>query len=275
MPIFHAIVLGITQGLTEFLPVSSSGHLEIIPWLFNWNEFVGDTRAENTFDVALHFGTLIGSTACLWRDVRSYSGAGLSALVGRRPWDTQARIGWFLMLSAVPAALVAVVFEAFLLRQSDRIGLIAVGLAVFGVLLWMVDRHARDERSSTVLSAAHSLVMGVGQCLALFPGVSRSGVVITAARRLGYGRPHAARLAFLMGLPIIAGAALFRMTGVLTDGLPSGMWNALVAGTVTSALTGWFAVRVMLRWTQSRSYAGFAVYRVALAFLLIMVLVVR
>ena len=108
MPIFHAIVLGVTQGLTEFLPISSSGHLGIIPWLFQWNHFDGDTRMENTFDVAVHFGTLVGSVICLWGDVRRYSSAGLLALVGRRPWNNQARFAWFLLLSALPAAILSV-----------------------------------------------------------------------------------------------------------------------------------------------------------------------
>ena len=117
--------------------------------------------------------------------------------------------------------------------------------------------------------------MGIGQCVALLPGVSRSGIMITTARKLGYGRPHAARLAFLMGLPIIAGAALYRSVEVATDGMPSGMGAALLAGTATSAFTGWCAVHAMLRWIQSRSYGGFAIYRVAMALLVIAVLFAR
>ena len=228
MPIFHAIVLGITQGLTEFLPVSSSGHLGIIPWLFQWNDFAGDTRTENTFDVALHLGTLIGSVTYLWGDVRTYSRAGLLAIAGRRNWDAEAKFGWFLLLSALPAALVAAFFESFFLTQSNRIGLIALGLAAFGLLLWAVDRRSKDQSSTSDLSLSRAAALGCGQCLALFPGVSRSGINITIARTLGYDRPDAARIAFLMGLPIIGGAALYRMLGVVSDGLPSGMWSALI-----------------------------------------------
>lgn len=275
MPIFHAIVLGVTQGLTEFLPVSSSGHLGIIPWLFQWNDFAGDTRMENTFDVALHLGTLIGSVACLWDDVRIYSRAGLSAIAGRRNWDGEAKFGWFLLLSALPAAAVAALFESFFLAQSNRVGLIAIGLATFGLLLWTVDRRTRNESSTRDLSLSRAAMLGCGQCLALFPGVSRSGINITIARTLGYGRPDATRIAFLMGLPIIGGAALYRMLGVASDGLPSGMWNALVVGTVTSAVTGWLAVRIMLRWVRTHSYAGFAAYRVCLALMITAVLFAR
>mgnify|MGYP001161185686 FL=1 len=275
MPIFHAIVLGITQGLTEFLPVSSSGHLGIIPWLFQWNDFAGDTRTENTFDVALHLGTLVGSVTCLWGDVRTYSRAGLSAIAGRRSWDGEAKFGWFLLLSALPAALVAALFESFFLTQSNRIGLIALGLATFGLLLWAVDRRTENGSSTSDLSLSRAAVLGCGQCLALFPGVSRSGINITIARTLGYGRPDAARIAFLMGLPIIGGAALYRMLGVASDGLPSGMWNALIVGTAASAVTGWLAVRTMLRWVKTHSYAGFAAYRVCLALMVAAVLFAR
>ncbi len=275
MPIFHAILLGITQGLTEFLPVSSSGHLGIIPWLFRWNDFAGDTRMENTFDVALHLGTLIGSVTCLWGDVRTYSRAGFLAIVRRGSWDEEAKFGWFLLLSALPAALVAALFESFFLAQSNRIGLIALGLVTFGFLLWVVDARTQNESSTSDLSLSRAAVLGCGQCLSLFPGVSRSGVTITIARRLGYGRPDAARIAFLMGLPIIGGAAFYRMLGVVSDGLPSGMWNALIVGTITSALTGWLAVRIMLRWVRTHSYAGFAAYRVCLALMVVAVLFAR
>lgn len=275
MPIFHAIVLGLTQGLTEFLPVSSSGHLGIIPWLFQWEHFDGDTKMENTFDVALHLGTLIGAVACLWEDVYMYSRAGLSAVAGRRPWSNEAKFGWFLLLSALPAAIMAASFESFFLEQSNRIGLIACGLAVFGVLLWAVDRGVRNKTTVRDLTMSRAALLGCGQCLALLPGVSRSGISITVARSLGYGRSDSARIAFLMGLPIIGGAALYRLAGVISDGLPSDMWSALAAGTISAAVTGWFAVRVMLRWVKTHSYAGFAAYRLFLALVLAIVLIAR
>tara|TARA_Y100001949_G_scaffold101972_1_gene85973 strand:- start:128 stop:955 length:828 start_codon:yes stop_codon:yes gene_type:complete len=275
MPIFHAIVLGITQGLTEFVPVSSSGHLELIPWLFQWNHFAGDSRMENTFDVALHLGTLSGLLVCLWTDVQLYARAGLGALVGRQPWNTDAKIGWLLLLSSVPAAIAATLFESFLLKQSGRVGIIAIGLAVFGLLLWLVDRQERTARSFHDFSGRDALKIGVAQSLALLPGVSRSGITITAARMIGYDRPRAARLAFLMGIPIIAGAGVHRWYGVLSDGLPAGMWPALIAGTLTAAVTGSLALRFTLRWVQSHSYFGFAMYRLAIAAGVIVVLYTR
>ena len=272
MPIFHAIVLGVTQGLTEFLPISSSGHLGIIPWLFQWNHFDGDTRMENTFDVAVHFGTLVGSVICLWGDVRRYSSAGLLALVGRRPWNNQARFAWFLLLSALPAAILAASFEGFFLTQSNRIGLIAFGLAGFGVLLWAADRRPQTKAVVKDLTTRRAALLGWGQCFALLPGVSRSGINITIARTLGYRRSDAARIAFLMGLPIIGGAAIYRLFGVISDGLPNGRWRVLAVGAFSSAVTGWFAIHVVLRWVRTHSYAGFAAYRLCLALAIAIVL---
>ena len=156
----------------------------------------------------------------------------------------------------MPAAIVAASFESFFLTQSNRIGLIASGLAVFGVLLWAVDRGFKTKANIKDLTMSRAALLGCGQCLALLPGVSRSGVSITIARSLGYDRSDSARIAFLMGLPIIGGAALYRLIGVISDGLPSGMWSVLAAGTISSAVTGWFAVHVMLRWVRSHSYAG-------------------
>ncbi|SUZ72525.1 uncharacterized protein METZ01_LOCUS25379 [marine metagenome] len=275
MPIFHAIILGIAQGLTEFVPVSSSGHLELIPWLFQWNHFDGDSRIENTFDVALHLGTLSALLTVLRKEALLYSRAGLRALLGRQRWNSDAKIGWLLLLSAAPAAVAAILFESFLLKQSSRIAVIAIGLGAFGLLLWVVDTRAKADPSRPDFSGPDALKIGAGQALALLPGVSRSGITITVARMLGYDRHRSASVAFLMGIPIIAGAGLYRCYGVFSDGLPTGMWPALIAGALTAAVTGWLALRFTLRWVQSHTYAGFAVYRLALALAVMAVLYMR
>ena len=142
MPIFHAIVLGVVQGLTEFIPVSSSGHLEAVPWLLGWKDFAGDPRLENTFDVALHLGTLVGCLICLWSDVSRYSKAGVKALTGRGKWTNDAKVSILIIATAVPASLFAVSLESFLLKQGERIGIIATCLIIFGVALWQVDKRA-------------------------------------------------------------------------------------------------------------------------------------
>ena len=255
MEILHAIVLGIVQGLSEFLPISSSGHLELTRWLFGWDSL--DAELETAFDVAVHLGTLAGALAYLWRDVVKYSVAA-SAPLRRQPLDTDGRIAWFLVASAVPAGITGMLLKDQI-DDLDRIWMIAVMLIVFGfVLLWadrLPERHALDE-----FSLRHALAMGVGQALALQPGVSRSGATLTVARAMGFERDAAARLVFLMSLPIIAGAGVFALSDVT---IPSSFWPPFLWGMAASAITGWVAVWGTLRLVRSRTFTPFVVYRVA------------
>ena len=269
MPIIHAIVLGIAQGLAEFLPISSSGHLELIPWLFGWDDFGGDASLENAFDVALHVGTLVGAVAYLWGDVVKYTAAGLGAATGRREWDGDARIAWLLLLSAVPAAIAGVLLESVIIDLAENVTMIAILLVVFGILLLMADRlpprkgqlEGRDTEGFTVRDA---LLMGAGQACALLPGVSRSGVTITVGRALRFDRNSTARIAFLMSLPLIAGAGVYRGMDLASDGLPGELAGGFIAGMVAAAITGWFAVWGMLKFVRSRTFSPFVVYRVLL-----------
>ena len=273
MSILHAIVLGITQGLSEFLPISSSGHLEIVPWLFGWDDFGDDEGLEQAFDVALHIGTLAGAAAYLWRDIVRYTAAGLGRPLRRQPLGTDGRIAWFLVISAVPAAITGILLEDLIFDLSDRIALIAVMLIAFGLLLLWADRLP-GGRSVPEFTLRDALFMGTGQALALQPGVSRSGVTLTVSRYLGFERDSAARLAFLMSLPVIGGAGLYRAVSVAADGgIPGSMVGGFVAGMVASALTGWLAVWGMLRFVRRRTFEPFVVYRVVLGVALIILVV--
>lgn len=268
MPIVHAIILGITQGLAEFLPISSSGHLELVPWLFGWDDFEGDTDLENAFDVALHVGTLVGAVAYLWTDVVKYTAAGLGAAFKRREWDTDARIAWFLLASAVPAGVTGVLLEDALLDLGENVTMIAVLLIVFGILLLLADRlpAARGEvagREVQEFTLRDALMMGAGQACALLPGVSRSGVTITVGRALRFDRNSTARIAFLMSLPLIAGAGVFRGVSVVSDGFPSELAGGFIAGMISAAITGWVAVWGTLKFVRSRTFTPFVIYRIA------------
>ena len=255
MPILHAIVLGIVQGLSEFLPISSSGHLVLVRWLFGWDELSGD--AATAFDVAVHVGTLIGATAYLRGDVAKYAGAVLAPVLGRGPLGADGRVGWSLVASAVPAGIVGVaVGDA--LRGSDRIVPVALALIVFGLLLEASDRLA-ERWTASDFGLWHALAMGAGQALALQPGVSRSGVTMTVARTLGYGREAAVRLAFLMSLPVIAGAGVY---GLIDLSVPSSLWPAMAWGAASSAVTGWFAVWATVQIVARVSLRPFVIYRV-------------
>jgi undecaprenyl-diphosphatase len=267
VPILHAIVLGITQGLSEFLPISSSGHLRLVPWLFGWDDFAGQASLEKTFDVALHLGTLVGAIAYFRHDVVRYVRAGFRRDARE---TTDGRLAWLIVASAVPAAITGALFADVIERRTGYIWLIATMLIVFGLVLGWADRRP-GQRHVEDVRLRDALIIGVGQAVALQPGVSRSGVTMTAGRVLGLGRDGAARFAFLMSLPITAGALLFKGMDVVADGIPDGFVAPFVWGIVASGLTGWLAVWGTLRLIRTHTFTPFVGYRlvVGAAFLVL------
>lgn len=272
MSIFHAIVLGITQGLSEYLPISSSGHLILVPWLFGWDDFAGNDHLKKTFDVALHMGTLAGALAYFRADVLRYSRAALGMLVDRDAKTTDGRIGWLLLLSTVPAALVGALLDNTIEKLDDKIWLIAIALIAFGLLLLWADRLT-GRRKVDEFRVRDAIVMGTAQMIALQPGSSRSGMTITASRWLGFDRDSAARLSFLMSLPITAGAGAYKAADVISNGgIPSDLRGAFIAGIIASGITGWFAVWGTLRFIRTRTFAPFVGYRVAAGIAVLVIL---
>ncbi len=246
------------------MPISSSGHLELTRWAFGWDDL--NPEIETAFDVAVHLGTLIGALGYLRDDVIRYVKAGLSPL-GGRPIDTDGRIGWALVLSVAPAGLVGVLFKGQI-DYLDSIPMIAVMLIVFGGVLFVADRF-EGSRGVTDFGWRTALAVGAAQAVALQPGVSRSGVTLTMSRALGFEREAAARLVFLMSLPVIAGAGLFALADVT---IPSSFRAPFVWGTVASAITGWMAVWATLRLVRSYTFTPFVVYRVLLGVVVLMIM---
>ena len=288
MPILHAIVLGIVQGLSEFLPISSSGHLELVPWLFGWDDFAGQPDLETTFDVALHLGTLVGAVAYFRDDLLRLATAGFGALRPSRrrtraavldasegpvetgvalapgsggSTDRDASLAWLLLLSAVPAGVTGLLFQDTFERIGETEWLIGVLLVVFGLVLLVADRLG-GERDADRFTARDALLMGLAQAAALQPGVSRSGVTITCSRAIGFRRDAAARLSFLMSLPIIGGVVVYEGLGVLLgDGIPSDFVLPFLAGVLASGITGFASVWATIRVVRSRTFTPFVVYR--------------
>ena len=261
MPILHAIVLGIVQGLSEFLPISSSGHLILVPWLFDWDDFAGDESLKKTFDVALHIGTLVGVLAYFRKDLVRIAVDGVT-----RPRTREGRLAWFLLASSVPAAITGALFSDVIEEELGQIWLIALMLIVFGIVLWWADRQ-KGGRAAEEATLRDFMIMGAGQAMALQPGVSRSGVTMTAGRVAGLDRDGAVRIAFLMSVPITAGAVLFKAVdafGPDGSGIPAGFGPAFVWGIVASAVTGWIAVWGTLTLVRTHSFMPFVIYRVAL-----------
>ena len=263
MPILHAVVLGLVQGLSEFLPISSSGHLLLVPWLFDWNDFDSES-VEKAFDVALHIGTLVAVIAYFRHDLVVYVREGLRAVFRRdRPVTTEGRIAWLLMLSTVPAAAVGALFESQIDEQLGTPTIIGVSLILGGLLLAWADRAAgtRVVEDYTVKDA---VIVGAAQALALNPGTSRSGITITAARFRHFDRDAAARLSFLMMIPVTGGAVVFKMAGLAADGIPDDLVVPMIVGIVTSGIAGWIAVWGTLTIVRTHSFTPFVIYRVLL-----------
>ncbi len=234
MPILHAIVLGLVQGFTEFLPISSSGHLLIVPWLFGWDDFES-ASVEKAFDVALHIGTLFAVVGYFRHDLATYVRAGARQLVTRqRPATDEARLAWLLVLATVPAAAIGAVFSDTIDEHLGTPLIIAVSLIVFGLLLAWADRR-QGARPIEDMRTRDALIVGAAQALALNPGTSRSGITMTAARFIGFNREAAVRISFLMSIPIIVGAVVFEVGGLVKDGIPDGLLVPMIVGIIASA----------------------------------------
>ena len=272
MPIIHAIVLGLVQGLAEFLPISSSGHLLLVPWLFGWDDFVNQPELEKAFDVALLLGTVVAVVGYFWKDLVVYIREGTRLLWRReKPVNADGRLAWLLVLSSVPAAAVGALGEEYIDSKLGTPVLIAVSLIVFGLLLAWADRRA-GMRAMVEYTGADALKIGAAQVLALNPGTSRSGITMTAARFIGFSRDAAARASFLMAIPVTVGAVAFKMAKLLGDGIPEGFALPMVVGIITSGISGWLAVWGTLKLIRTRSFMPFVIYRVALGLLVLLLI---
>lgn len=260
MSIFHAIVLGLIQGLTEFLPISSSGHLILAPWLFGWNDF-SNIETQRAFDTALHLGTLGAVLFYLRADLVPYVREGIKLVAApKKANKTIGRRAWMFVLSAVPAGIAGALAENWITEKLGTPALIAISLMVFGVVLVWADRQS-GTRDLDSFSTRDALLIGAAQVLALNPGTSRSGITITAARKFGFSRDAAARVSFLMSVPVIGGAVLLKLTKLASDGIPDGLIIPMIVGIVSAGISGWIAMWGMIRLLRSRSFTPFVMYR--------------
>jgi len=272
--VFQAIVIGIIQGLTEFLPISSSAHLIVIPKLLGWDAALLNEAA---FDVMLHAGTLIALLIYFWRDVLRLVGAFFASIRDRSlEGDHDRRLAWLLLISVIPAALLGALFESFFDSYfRDNLLFIPVLLVVGAIVLFVAERAARHVRDMWQLTWLDALIVGLAQALALFPGISRSGVTIATGLFLGMKREAAARFAFLMGIPVIAGATVWKLRDLGDLNLTSTDSLALVAGVVAAAISGVLAIRFLLRYLQGHNTDIFVAYRIGFAALVALLLLMR
>jgi undecaprenyl-diphosphatase len=261
MSSLEALLLGIVQGLTEFLPISSSGHLILVPWLQDYRFLADNPDFNKTFDVALHAGTLIAAVAYFRADLVRLVTSFLHAARERTINGNDERVAVAIAVGTVPAVIIGGLGEGLI---EDHLGeplLIAILLIAFGLLLLHADSRPQ-RRSIERLRVRDGLYIGLAQAVALAPGTSRSGITITAGRYLGLDRDSAARTSFLLLIPVVAGATLYSAAEVIRDGLPDGVVGPLIVGTIASAASGFVAIAGLLRLVRTHSYAPFVAYRV-------------
>ena len=267
----QAAVLGLVQGLTEFLPISSSGHLILVPWLLGWQPH------SKAFDAALHLGTVAALLIYFWRDWVALVTAVLAGLrdpVARK--DSRWRLAWLIVIGSIPAGLVGIVLESPIEERLGKPWMIAVLLMVFGLVLLVADRSASLKRSLENVRLPDALTVGLAQVLALAPGVSRSGITMTAGLFRGLDRTAAARFSFLLSTPITLGAALYSLRHLVgPGGRPEEGGLTLGVGILSSAVFGILTIGFLLRYLQRNSLATFVWYRLAAGLIVLALAVFR
>lgn len=260
MTIFQAIILGIVQGITEFLPISSQAHLFLVPYLLRWDYQGLD------FDIALHGGTLLAVLLVFGKDYWRYLRALFSA--GQENQEMEKRMAWFLFLGSIPAAAAGLFAKDLAATHLRNPVIMVVTLTSFGILLWVADRYLQRSARSE-LDGSKALGIGIAQAIAIVPGVSRSGSTITAGLFFGLGREAATRFSFLLSGPIIFGAGLVAMRDFVA------LTPALAAGFAAAAISGFAAIKILLRFVSRNSFNIFVWYRILLAAVVLAVVLYR
>ena len=271
--LFQALVMGIVQGLTEFLPISSSGHLILVPYLLHWDDpFITSLG----FTVALHAGTLAALLIYFRDDWFRLVPAGLAAIRDRSfRGDPSRRLAWLLVVSTIPAAILGALFNSTVEDNIRQANVVAILLVVGAGILWLADRWAHGRVSLDRLGMPAAFGIGLAQALALFPGVSRSGISISASLFAGLDRQDAARYSFLMATPITAGAVLLEAVKLVKGGQIAAEAGPLAVGIVAAFISGVIAISALLRYVRTRSYNVFVAYRLVLAAVVLAVFLTR
>ncbi|WP_397215044.1 undecaprenyl-diphosphate phosphatase [Nocardioides sp. BE266] len=258
MDLLKAVVLGVIQGLTEFLPISSSAHLRIFPELFGW----GDPGA--AFTAVIQIGTELAVLIYFRKDIWRIGSAWVRSLFQPEFRGTlDSRMGWYIIVGSLPIVVLGVLLKDVIERDFRNLWIIGCTLIVLGIVLGIADRVGRTDRGQSKITLKDAVVMGGAQALALIPGVSRSGATISAGRFLGLEREAATRFAFLLAIPAVVGAGLFELKDI-PNGHNDFGWGPTAVGTVVSFVVGYAAIAWLLRYVSTRSYTPFVIYRIVL-----------
>ena len=265
MDIFQALILGVVQGLTEFLPISSSAHLNIFPWVFNWGQM------PEAFDVALHLGTLLALIIFFFKDWINLIIGGYRKIV-KKENTTEGKIFWYLVIATIPAGILSLILDKIsdeIVGENLTIQMIwiAVALIIMGIILYIVDKKSKSDVKYEDISLKQTLLVAISQSLAAaFPGVSRSGITITTSRLLKIDRQSAAKLSFLLATPITLAAVLVKAKYFAFD-------LSFIVGVISSFLVGLIVIKFLLKFLKNGSFKGFAIYRVIVGILIITLII--
>lgn len=263
MTILQALILGIVQGLTELLPVSSSAHLAVFPWIFKWSQI------PESFDIALHFGTLLAISLFFIKDWISLIKGGFNQVV-KKEKSLEGKMFWYLVLATIPAGILSLILD----KLSDTVFggsmiPIAIALIVMGIVLYIVDKTAKSNTNYENMTLTQALLIGISQAIAAaFPGVSRSGITMTVARALGVDRESAAKYSFLLSTPIILAAVIFSLDAFEFS-------FAFIVGVLASFVVGIVVIKFLLDYLKKGSFKGFAIYRVVFGIIILILTFVR
>lgn len=272
--IIQAIILGIAQGLTEFIPVSSSAHLALIPWFMGWGP------SGLLFDTMLHWGTLLAVTLVFWRDFLALIGAWFNSIRRRSLADPNARLAWFIIAGSIPAVVLGFLFDDFvesLFTEAQMVGLFLLITAIILAVAELVAGRLQRPRTLEQMNWLDSILIGLAQAFALLPGISRSGSTIAMGLGRGIRRDLAARFSFLLGTPVIFGAGLLQLVDVLTSDASAltNQWIPIVAGFIAAAIAGTVAINFLLRYLRNHSLYIFSAYCTVLGLVTIVWSLVR
>ncbi len=260
MSIFQALILGIIQGLTEYIPVSSTAHLILVPWLLGWNF---DPNARVVFDILVQWGTLVGVVIYFWRDIVAIIRAVLTGLLQRKPFATfEARLGWLVVVATIPAVIAGVFVQKYLTQLYQMYLLISIVMMLGGILMLAAERFGKRTRDLKQMTWLDSIIVGVWQILAFMPGISRSSATISGGMLRHFMREDAARFSFLMSIPALLGAGVVAIKDLFeVPGLLSSLAAPLAVGFLAAAISGYLSIRWLLGYLKSKSLNIFIIYR--------------
>ena len=267
MTILQALILGIVQGLTELLPISSSGHLDIIPWLLNWTSSSEFVTAFEGFDVALHFGTFLAIAIFFFKDWIKLIIGGFNQVV-KKEKTTEGKMFWYLVIATIPGGIIGLLLDTFVGDLLKKPVIISIALIVMGIILYFVDKKSKTTTNYENMTFKQTFLIGLSQCLAFIPGVSRSGITMTTGRAMGVDRESAARYSFMLSAPIVFAATIFKLKDFVFS-LP------FFIGILASFIVGVVVIKWLLNYLQKGSFKIFAVYRVIFGIIILIFVFAR